>query len=102
MEPAVTCGPRPLKALALVANSNEPASNVDGMATHCVPSQPTMVNLEKSPPVIAGMGVLASQVRVILAGVAPSMSQYSTLSTVPTLAALDVVGKAGPPPGKIP
>ena len=67
---------------------SEVESTVEAMATHCVPFQP------KIPKELNEVTALvASQVKVILADVAPFISQYSTLFTLKTPAPISVVLK---------
>ena len=84
----------------LAPPDNEVLSKVEGIFTHFVPSQPTIVNTVKLLLVISAMLLVTFHVNVIFADVLPLISQYSTLSTALISAAIDNVLK-GPPVGNI-
>ena len=82
--------------MVLAAPKMDVASMVDGILTHCVPFQPTMVSVFRLLFVRVGISLCAFQVKEILAAVAPLMSQYSLFVTVVMLVALDVIGNGAP------
>ena len=84
--------------IVLEPPNNEVLSKVEGIFTHFVPSQPSIVNVVKLLLVSVLILLVAFHVKEIFAAVPPLISQYSTLSTDLIPMPNDAVLK-GPPVG---